>query len=71
MSADYISSAQYKCSPACILEDERAVKQAVWKQYPVLKAATGEYGYEIMVGVMCNLHFALKCFEYYVEVHEK
>jgi hypothetical protein len=23
------------------------------------------------VGVMCNLHFALKCFEYYVEVHEK
>jgi hypothetical protein len=24
-----------------------------------------------MVDVMCNLHFALKCFEYYVEVHEK
>jgi hypothetical protein len=57
---------------ACILEDERAVKQAVLKQYPVLKAAIGfEYGYEIMVGFMCNLHFALKCFEYYVEVLEK
>ncbi len=26
---------------ACILEDERAVKQAVLKQYPVLKAAIG------------------------------
>jgi len=72
MGADDISSAQYKCSPACILGDERAVKQAVVKQYPVLKAAIGfEYGYEIMVGVMCNLHFALKCFEYYVEVHKK
>jgi hypothetical protein len=35
---------------ACILEDERAVKQAVLKQYPVLKAAIGfEYGYKIMV----------------------
>jgi len=52
---------------ACILEDERAVKQAVLKQYPVLKANTGfEYGYEIMVG---SLHCALKCFEYYVEIH--
>jgi len=54
---------------ACILEDERAVKQAVLKQYPVLKATTTfEYGYEIMVG---SLHFVLKCFEYYVEAHEK
>jgi soluble cytochrome b562 len=54
---------------ACILEHERAVKQAVLKQYPVLKATTGfEYGYEIMVG---SLHSALKCFEYYVEIHEK
>jgi hypothetical protein len=54
---------------ACILEDERAVKQAVLKQYPVLKVTTGfEYGYEIMVG---SLHCALKCFEYYVEIHEK
>jgi hypothetical protein len=35
---------------ACILEDERAVKQAVLKQYPVLKEAIGfEYGYKIMV----------------------
>jgi len=57
---------------ACILEDERAVKQAVLKQYPVLKAAIGfEYGNETLVGVMGNLHFALKCFEYYVEVQEK
>jgi len=57
---------------ACILEDERAVKQAVLKQYPVLKEAIGfENGYKIMVGVMCNVHFALKCFEYYVEVQEK
>jgi hypothetical protein len=30
---------------ACIVEDERAVKQAVLKLYPVLKAAIGfEYG---------------------------
>jgi len=51
------------------LEDERAVKQALLKQYPVLKATTGfEYGYEIMVD---SLHWALKCFEYYVEIHEK
>jgi hypothetical protein len=57
---------------ACILEDERAVKQAVLKQYPVLKVAIGfEYGYKIMVGAMCKLHFALMCFEYYVEVQEK
>ncbi|CAK9875717.1 unnamed protein product [Sphagnum jensenii] len=32
-----------------IYKDERAVKQAALKQYPVLKAATGfEYGYKIM-----------------------
>jgi len=35
---------------ACILEDERAVKQAVLKHYPVLKAAIGfEYGNETLV----------------------
>jgi hypothetical protein len=44
-------------------------KQAVLKQYPVLKATTSfEYGDEIMVG---SLHLALKCFEYSVEAHEK
>jgi hypothetical protein len=54
---------------ACILEDEKAVKQAVLKPYPVLKATTSfEYGYEIIVG---SLHCALKSFEYYVEGHEK
>jgi phosphohistidine swiveling domain-containing protein len=47
---------------ACILEDE-AISS--------FKAAIGiEYGYEVMVGVMSNLHFALN-FGYYVEVHEK
>jgi hypothetical protein len=40
---------------ACVLEHERAVKEVVLKQYPVLKATTGfEYGYEIMVGLGCK-----------------
>ncbi len=60
---------------ACVLEHERAVKEVVLKQYPVLKATTGfEYGYEIMVGLgfrVQTLRCALKWIEYYVEIHEK
>lgn len=37
------------------LQDERSVRQAAIKQYPVLKAATGfEYGYKIMVCIFAK-----------------
>jgi hypothetical protein len=54
---------------ACVLEHERAVKQAVLKQYPIIKVTTGfEYGYEITVG---SLRCASKWIEYYVAIHKK